>query len=132
MLRLETEAGSSKGDPSREDVVAALQSLDGDGNNFAILLRGDSDFVQARGSAAQGFGVEYHDPISDEHFVSAAMLNLQQTLAIFEDYHGFGQRWKTMTTWKAHELKGKRGCGSQAVLLLAGASVVIGAAITGA
>lgn len=125
-MKLETESGGTFSDPNVSDLSAALQSLDTDGNTWAILSKASSDFVQVRRATQQEYRVEYHEPESDDHFEARDALNITQVQRLFADFRAGGSGWKTMATFQPTELKSRSGCAGRSAAALA---VVLGKGI---
>jgi hypothetical protein len=127
MLQLESESGGTISDPTNGDISQALSQLDGEGNNFAILKRSDTDYIQAAGNAKQELTVEYHDPATDDHFSAGGAVPLRTAVELFQDFRLNGTKWKSMVPWRGMEIasSGKRGCAAMIAFacLLGGAAI---------
>lgn len=127
-MKLETESGGTTSDPGHDDIAKALRGLNSDGNSYAILSRSPTDYVQALIEPAGAFSIEYHDPVSDEHFRCAGPLSLERVTEAFQAFRAGGADWKQGLSFTAHALRGRRGCGGGATAILlaaAGASAAV-------
>ena len=62
--------GTEIEDPSDEDIRNALASLsvERDGEGFAVLAPAEMTYVQISGDSRIGFGLEYQEGSTDEHY----------------------------------------------------------------
>lgn len=112
-MLLELENGESYKEPDSTTIESALRTLDGEGNDYAILSQADEVYVQAAGSPETGFILEYRAGSADAHFQSLRDdLALEKVVRTFVQYAAGDPSWKAAFEWKplaAGELSGRRG-----------------------
>jgi hypothetical protein len=85
--------------PSEAQIESALRSLTDGGDAFAILASGEGSYIQAAGSAAETFRLEYRDGSESEHYHCPADLHLQQVLDAFVSYRRGDSAFKHRIAW---------------------------------
>ena len=94
-------------DPSPEQVSAVIEGLPPGGDSF-VILADDADemtFIQAMGSPAEGFGLEYQEGSLDQHFECTSQdLTAEHVVLAFRSYLRGETAWKTAFTWERMEL----------------------------
>jgi hypothetical protein len=97
-VRLETEKGEALSNPDSRAVEAALRSLDGYENTFALLdlERGDNDFLQTMGGPDL-FDVEYRE--AGQHF-RCRDVPLETIIALFHSYRRGSDWWRSALAWQ--------------------------------
>jgi len=99
-MKLEVEGGLARKDPSPEDISHALSSLDGKGKSFAILERNQLTYIQAAGSATEGFSLEYQSGSLKEHYCCPNNLSLEEAIKIFQVYALNENGWQKLCDWE--------------------------------
>ncbi|WP_269542380.1 hypothetical protein [Cerasicoccus fimbriatus] len=59
---------SEQNNPTGEQIIAGLDSIDGQSNSFAILALRDQVYVQTMGNPQEGFVLEYRNGSEEEHY----------------------------------------------------------------
>ena len=107
MFTLSTADDQVIHDPSPEVIAAVIEGLPAGGDSFAILAS-DADeltFIQAIGSPAEGFALEYQDGSLDRHFECASQdLTAEHVVLAFRSYQRGETVWRTAFEWRPMEL----------------------------
>ena len=87
--------------PDGATIAKVLASLDGGQKVIATLERSELSYVQAQGSAAAGFGLEYQEGSLDQHYRSAGgALPLARVTEIFQMYARGAAAWREGIAWE--------------------------------
>lgn len=97
-MRLETEKGETLSNPDSRAVEAALRSLDGYENTFALLdlERGDDGFLQTMGGPDL-FDVEYQEA---GQLFRCRDVRLETVIALFHSYRRGTDWWRSALAWQ--------------------------------
>lgn len=107
-MRLTTEDGTELINPDAEQLTLALSRLGLRGNGFAILGSADQAYIQASGSRANTYIIEYRDGDETKHFTSRRTdISHREMLALFEAYRT-GDDWKERIGWKKEFARSSR------------------------
>ncbi len=94
-------------DPSPEQISAVVAGLPPGGDAFVILAddADDMTFIQAIGSPAEGFGLEYQEGSLDRHFACTSQdLTAEHVVLALRSYLRGDAAWKTAFAWERMEL----------------------------
>ncbi len=98
-MKLELANGQKVDNPDQESVNRALESLNKDNNDYAIL--GDENYIQTA-VANDGFLLEYQD--SEGHFNSSdENLSLDTVKRVFSEYLNGENQWQNDLQWVPDE-----------------------------
>jgi hypothetical protein len=102
-LRLELESGAFFDDPSSDQLVESLMSMQGDDSAFAILSRSDLEYMQAAPQSIAGYVIEYQEGTLDRHFqvIDTDWELLKDAFLSYSDDNG---NWKNMFEWERIDL----------------------------
>lgn len=99
-MELDTEDGTRLRSPTREQLRVALNRLGLPGNGFAVLAKAEQHYIQAAGSRADGYVVEYREGSEETHHVAAAdTLSHQEMVDLLTAYLE-GGAWRSMVAWQ--------------------------------
>jgi len=106
--------------PSPEQIASAVAAMATGNAEFVILEKESQSYMQASGSAKDGFELEYRSGSASEHFFCAEVLGERDITTILQDYLRQGGRWHTSHDWKklSSRPKGKRTWRSGAIVNL--------------
>ena len=92
-------------DPSSNDIEKALRPMEAGQIEFAILERGELDYMQTAGGSDDNLYVlEYQEGSLDQHFQTSSV-PLSSVIEAFQDYaRGQDAAWKSLFTWTRLEL----------------------------
>jgi hypothetical protein len=96
-MMLEIDGDRKVSNPSKEDLRAAVLSLDVEknGSGFIILSESDAIFIQSSGDQKIGFDLEYQDgTLKKPHRASNENFTADQIVEIFFDYSRGSTGWK--------------------------------------
>lgn len=100
-MKLETSNFGVIPDPTPAQIAAALVTLPGGHESFAILSVADEVYVQAAGSDSGGFSLEYRDGSEDRHFQAKfSPVPLSTVQDMFERYAGGDDSWRSRVDWE--------------------------------
>ena len=94
-------------DPSPEAIAALIQAVPGGDDSFLVLApeQDELTYIQAIGSPAEGFAVEYQEGALDQHFECAIQpLPTEHVVLAFQAYLRGDDVWKTALTWRRMQL----------------------------
>jgi hypothetical protein len=94
---LRMQHGPAWPEPDQARIATMLRRLAED--NFAILQRADGRFVQAVGSAADGYVIEYQDGDLSRHYTTQTS-DLTDVIGVFQGFADGGQAWRQQHVWK--------------------------------
>ncbi len=97
-MRLEMEKGEPLSNPDSRALEAALRTVDGEGNCFALLVSDDdkNHFLQAMGGPEM-FAVEYAE---GEQVFRCRDVELETVIALFHSYRRGSDWWRRGVVWK--------------------------------
>lgn len=98
-LRLTSENWTLIDNPTKAQISTALESLNADGNSFALLEITDSVYLETCFQAEGGYIVEYQAGSLDQHF-QAIIDDLTSLTPLFHDYAGGNDSWKSKCVWE--------------------------------
>ncbi|HSX22149.1 MAG TPA: hypothetical protein VLE97_05160 [Gaiellaceae bacterium] len=101
-MRLDTHLGTYADPADTDDVARAVAGLTAEGKAFVILTDGGTDaetYVQAAGTAAEEFIVEYRDGRPGEHYRGDRRVTADELVALFVAYLRRAPDWKDAITW---------------------------------
>lgn len=99
-MKLSTDRKKPVEEPRPEQIREALLSLAPDGSGFAILEQSGQYFMQAGGSAQEGFVLEYRDGSDARQFRADPVgTSLEDVVAAFSDYARGDESFKARFTW---------------------------------
>lgn len=107
MFTLTTHDDRLLRDPSPEQITAVVEGLPAGGDGFVILASDANEltFMQAVGSPADGFGIEYQDGSLDKLFrCTNQELTAEHVILTLRSYQRGEQTWKTAFEWERVEL----------------------------
>jgi len=100
-VKLTVGIGEAIENPSERQIEAALHSLPGGDDSFAILGSGEQFYVQAAGGAAEAFALECRSGSASEHYrCNNTSLLLEEVLAAFLSYHRSDSEFKRTLDWE--------------------------------
>jgi len=100
-MHLELANGKQYENPDSVTIAAALATLDGKSDNYAILSRADETYMQTCGSPEQGFILEHREGSEDAHLQSQwDDLKLEDVIRAFTLYASGDPAWQTCFEWK--------------------------------
>ena len=90
-------------DPSEAEIRASLAMLEVD--EFAILLRGDEQYVQVYHNEDGTFQLEYRAGSYDQHFAAARPPSVENVQDVFAVYAAAGDQdpWQDCWSWEKME-----------------------------
>ena len=104
-MKLETEAGRTKRNPTPEEISKALSSIDGKKCNFAILGIDDMTYVQTSGAPNLGYSLEYQTGSVDEHYMASDQeLRIEDVEKAFLAYSNGNMSWIDDHEWTKLDL----------------------------
>jgi len=87
--------------PDAATIATVLRALDGGVQVMATLAHSDLTFLQATGTGAEGFSVEYQDGSLDRHYRGrTADLALGLVTDIFQKYARGDESWRGALEWE--------------------------------
>ena len=90
-------------EPSGEQIRSGLASLQDE--QYAILSRGDEDYVQVYRHGAKEFQLEYRAGSEDKHFgATSEEFTVEQIQDVFAAYAAGGADWQSGWTWEKLDL----------------------------
>ena len=94
--------GDSLQGPSDNEIASAVRGLPGGVPSFVILTKGKDQFMQAGGSVADGFQLEYQEFSRDGHWEheDSADVSADVVIQAFQWYAQDDDRWRTELKWK--------------------------------
>lgn len=95
-MNLELENHASVKDPDAPAISKALSRVQG----FAILSKDKMTYIQASGSAKDGFLLEYQEGNTEQHYQGPGQLSLDQATRAFISYAQDDESWKTSVLWR--------------------------------
>ncbi len=102
-MHLDVNGDESFKDPSVDQIRDAIDSLDDD--TFAILSRGDEDYIQAYRHSASDYQLEYRAGSEDEHYGCAANgITSSQIQNAFEAFSAGADDWQAPWTWRKMDI----------------------------
>jgi uncharacterized membrane protein len=99
-MQLEIEGKVVRENPTREEIAAALTSLDGKKASFAVLSHSGMTYLQASGSVKDGFSLEYQNGSLKEHYCCLNDLPLEDVTSAFQAYAKGNSGWQTAFDWE--------------------------------
>lgn len=104
-LRLTISDGPVIDDPSSNDIERALRAMEADRNEFAILERGELDYMQTAGGSGDNlYDLEYQEGSLDRHYQTDPV-PLSSVIEAFQQYaRGEDAAWKRRFGWTRLEL----------------------------
>ena len=100
-MKLESSEDINIASPSPSQIQDAIASLPGGTDSFVILSADGRGFVQAAGSGAEGFVIEYLDAsTSSQYQTPASTETLERVVDIFQRYAKGDESWRTLVTWQ--------------------------------
>lgn len=110
-MKFETELAGISENPTEEQILTGLDSIDGDECNFAILSSDDMTYVQTAGDPAIGFVLEYQKGSLAKHYrVKNQELSLDEIKKAFIAYSKGDVSWIDTYEWEKENLSPKSGC----------------------
>ena len=86
---------------TEERIAAALASLPGRDDSYAILSKNEDSYIQTAGGALDGFMMECQDGSLEEHYRCLDEdLELSAITRVFQQYFKGDERWRTEHEWK--------------------------------
>lgn len=133
-MQLNLEDGRTLPIRSWPEVASALAAVGVDGNGFVILSRHDGSYIQASGTRAKGFRIEYRDDRGQRHYGSRRSdIAHADMIRLFGSYYRQEHDWQAGIEWQEVELEPiKRrpqplvGRRNAIILLVAGALLCLG------
>ena len=103
--------GDAVNEPVTADLIArSIQSLDGDGDSFAILAREAQVYMQTSGDIYDGFILEYRNGSESEHYVCTnTQLPAEDVIRAMQRYLENDSRWKTDIDWETQTFDYQHG-----------------------
>jgi hypothetical protein len=96
-----TTHDTSFAEPDSATIATVLRALDGRVQVMATLAHSDLTFLQAMGSAAEGFALEYQDGSLDRHYRGRTpTLALAAATDIFQKYARGDASWRESLEWE--------------------------------
>jgi hypothetical protein len=87
--------------PDEATIARVLASLDGGRNILVTLGPSEATYVQASGSVASGFVLDYQDGSLDRHYRSNAEdLSLDRVTQVFHKFARGDDSWRTDVAWQ--------------------------------
>jgi hypothetical protein len=85
--------------PSAQEIESALRDMEATGGEFAILDRGELDYMQAAGGDDE-YGLEYQEGSLDRHY-RVENVTLGAVIEAFQQYaRGEDSAWKSRFAWQ--------------------------------
>ena len=110
-MKFETERGQAIQNPSEEQILEGLDSIDGNECNFAILGLDSMTYVQTAGGPNKGFVLEYQNGSLEEHYrVRDQEMSLGEIKRVFIAFSKGDVSWFDEHEWEKEELSSKSGC----------------------
>jgi hypothetical protein len=110
-MKFETELEQSNENPSDEQILEGLDSIDGNDCNFAILALDDMTYVQTAGDPSKGFALEYQNGSLEEHYrVQGQDMNLDAIKKVFLSFSKGDISLFDKYEWEKEDLSSKGGC----------------------
>jgi hypothetical protein len=94
-MKLELETGPMVKNPDAAAIRKSLAEVQG----FAILSQNNLTYIQASGSAKDGFWLEYQAGSIDKHYRCPDQLSLERATGVFVSYVQADDGWKTSIQW---------------------------------
>lgn len=95
-MKLELENGTTVKNPDAAAIGKSLALVQG----FAILSKDRMTYIQAVGSAKDGFLLEYQEGDTDQHYRCPEILPLEQATRAFVSYAQVDDGWRTSISWR--------------------------------
>jgi len=96
-----TTHDTSFDEPDAATIARVLRALDGRVQVMATLAHSELTFLQATGSAADGFAVEYQDGSLDRHYRGRTpAMALAPVTDIFQKYSRGDELWRAALEWE--------------------------------
>jgi hypothetical protein len=120
--------GDTISEPVTADLIArSINSLDGDGDSFAILARDSQVYIQTSGDICNGFILEYRNGSESEHYVCTnPHLSADKVIKAMQRYLENDSRWKTDIDWQPQSFDYQHG--GRAKWIVAGLVIALVAA----
>ena len=92
-------------DPDKYTVSNALLNLSINEGGFAILEKGENEFIQTCGDTERGFELEYQDGSIEKHYrCKKRSLTLPEVTDVFILYLESADEWKDRYQWEWMDL----------------------------
>ena len=91
--------------PDADTIIMVLRSLDGGRISLATLGRSETDYVQAHGSVAGGFTLEYQERSVDARYRSRERAPLEAVARVFQRYAAGDPGWREGVAWEAERVE---------------------------
>lgn len=109
-MRLDSGVADPIHAPTAAQIAELFSSLPGGSDSFAVLLIDDLTYIQAHGSAQDGFVLEYQDGSLDQHYrAHDEQLDLAAVTRAFQQYAAGDSSWRGAATWQREEVTSKAG-----------------------
>lgn len=103
-MRLETSGATVSKNADENAIAGALRGLK-NADDTAILSRTEMTYIQAAGSAAGGFALEYQDGDLGAHFLAGgSAIPVEVVISAFCSYLRGEDAWKSAYSWEKLEL----------------------------
>lgn len=100
-MKLETETGTNRDNPTDEEIEMALKELVKSGGGFAILSQSEQVFIQTAENGMDECTLEYREGSEDRHFCCKnEELEIRDVIRAFQDYANENSSWKTRFEWR--------------------------------
>lgn len=86
--------------PSADQVANAFTRLTGGTDSYVILGKEEQVYVQAAGSVAQGFHVEFRDGSEDRHFQAKTVVSHEVVVDVFQRFLSDDPAWRAQVEWE--------------------------------
>jgi hypothetical protein len=91
--------------PGADTIAGVLRSLDGGRISLATLGRSETDYVQAHGSVAAGFTLEYQQGSVATRHRSRESASLEQAARVFQRYADGDPAWREGIQWETERVE---------------------------
>ena len=95
-MNLELENRPAVRNPDAAAIGKSLAGVQG----FAILSKDEMTYIQASGSAKDGFWLEYQEGDTEQHYHCLGRLSLEQATKAFVSYAQADEYWRTSVPWR--------------------------------
>ena len=99
-MQLILEDGTTWHFPNPSAIRNGLAQVNGEDNSFIVLEASEMTYMQAVGSVADGFTVEYQDGDISHHYQAQTVCSFEQTAILFEQYADGDTAWLNAVGWQ--------------------------------
>jgi hypothetical protein len=125
-MNLQVEGRRQSKSPSEIEIRNRLTQLGTPGSTFAILTADDGKFLQAGGSQEDGFVLEFHDSVGQQHLQSVMRSHTLSTVVdAFIDFARGGVTWRSILEWVPWTEPPTRTQGATTWIGFAGVAVLV-------